>query len=29
MNAKYFIEKLGLQKHVEGGYFKQTFVSSE
>lgn len=29
MNAKYFIEKLNMEKHIEGGYFKQTFVSKD
>ena len=29
MNAQYWIDKLDLEPHIEGGYFKQTFVSSE
>ena len=28
-NSKYWIEKLGLQKHPEGGYFKETYRSNE
>jgi len=27
--AKYWIEKLGLQKHPEGGYFKEVYRSEE
>ena len=26
-NARYWIEKLGLEPHPEGGYFRQTYVS--
>jgi uncharacterized protein len=28
-NAGYWIEKLGLQKHPEGGYYKETYRSNE
>jgi predicted cupin superfamily sugar epimerase len=28
-DADYWIEKLGLQKHPEGGYFKETYRSNE
>lgn len=28
-SAKYYIEKLGLIPHVEGGYFKESFLSTE
>ncbi|MFP4123129.1 cupin domain-containing protein [Coleofasciculus sp.] len=28
-NAGYWIEKLGLQKHPEGGYYKETYRSDE
>lgn len=28
-NANYFIEKLDMIKHPEGGYFKESFVSEE
>lgn len=28
-NSKYWIEKLGLTKHPEGGYFKETYRSNE
>jgi predicted cupin superfamily sugar epimerase len=26
-NAEYFIEKLGLEKHIEGGYYRETYRS--
>jgi predicted cupin superfamily sugar epimerase len=29
MNAQYFIEKLNLEPHIEGGYFKESFVSEQ
>lgn len=29
MSANYYIEKLGLQKHPEGGWFKEVYRSSE
>lgn len=29
MTAAYLIEKLGLKKHPEGGYFKETYRSAE
>jgi predicted cupin superfamily sugar epimerase len=29
LDAHYWIEKLGLQRHPEGGYFKETYRSSE
>jgi len=29
MNAKYFIDKLGLIRHPEGGYFKEIYRSEE
>lgn len=29
MTAQYFIEKLGMQKHIEGGYYKENLVSPE
>jgi predicted cupin superfamily sugar epimerase len=29
MNAKYFIEKLNMEPHVEGGYFKEAFISEQ
>lgn len=29
MDAKYWIEKLGLQAHPEGGFFKETYRSAE
>jgi predicted cupin superfamily sugar epimerase len=28
-NAKYWIEKLGLEKHPEGGWFKQVYKANE
>lgn len=28
-DANYFIEKLGLEQHPEGGYYKNTFVADE
>ncbi|MEQ8536912.1 MAG: cupin domain-containing protein [Coleofasciculus sp. D1-CHI-01] len=28
-NAGYWIEKLGLQNHPEGGYYKETYRSDE
>jgi len=28
-NAAYWIKKLDLKKHPEGGYFKQTYISKE
>lgn len=28
-SAEYFIEKLGLESHVEGGYFKRSYYSYE
>ncbi|MEQ8997433.1 MAG: cupin domain-containing protein [Coleofasciculus sp. B1-GNL1-01] len=28
-NAEYWIEKLGLQKHPERGYYKETYLSDE
>ncbi|WP_340004787.1 cupin domain-containing protein [Paenibacillus sp. FSL K6-0276] len=28
-DAKYYISKLGLDPHPEGGYFKRTFESEE
>ncbi|AYE34625.1 cupin [Clostridium septicum] len=28
-SAKYYIKKLGLIPHVEGGYFKESFLSTE
>lgn len=28
-SAKYYIEKLGLTPHVEGGYFKESFLSNQ
>ena len=29
INANYWIKKLGLKRHPEGGYFKETYRSSE
>jgi len=29
VDAKYWIEKLGLTKHIEGGYFRETYRSTE
>jgi len=29
INAEYLIKKLGLKRHPEGGYFKETYRSSE
>ncbi|KOC55585.1 cupin [Clostridium botulinum] len=29
LNAKYFIEKLNLKKHPEGGYYKESFTSQD
>lgn len=29
MDAQYFIEKLNMEPHVEGGYFKESFVSQD
>ncbi len=29
MNAEYWIEKLALEKHPEGGYFKETYRSQD
>lgn len=29
MTAQYFIDKLDMQKHVEGGYYKESLVSPE
>jgi hypothetical protein len=29
LNAEYWIKKLGLKRHPEGGYFKETYRSSE
>ena len=29
INAEYWIKKLGLKRHPEGGYFKETYRSSE
>jgi predicted cupin superfamily sugar epimerase len=29
MNAQYFIEKLNMEPHIEGGYFKESFVSEQ
>lgn len=29
MTAHYFIEKLKMEKHIEGGYYKESVVSSE
>lgn len=26
---KYYIKKLGLKEHSEGGYFKETYLSNE
>ena len=28
-NAEYYIEKLNMESHVEGGYFKETFLSED
>jgi len=28
-SAQYYIEKLGMTPHVEGGYFKQSVLSEE
>jgi len=29
MDAQYFIEKLNMEPHVEGGYFKESFTSAD
>ena len=29
MDSKYYIENLKLEKHPEGGYYKETFVASD
>lgn len=28
-SAKFWVEHLGLQPHLEGGFYRQTYVSSE
>ncbi|MBU5454398.1 cupin domain-containing protein [Caproiciproducens sp. MSJ-32] len=27
--AEYYIDKLGLEAHIEGGYFKQSYLSED